>query len=220
MSDQPPLQPLSSQEPQPIPPVPLPVLPYAQVEAQRPGILTALGVMSIICGGTALLTNLCGISKSAGYIFMSRFSASVAAGPTTIPVIPFSNMPVTPFVIEGIGAALSLALAGYLIACGILVLRDSAAARRHHLRYTVLKFIAVAPVAMAEGWSSYCMQKAMLASMPSSATPDAALFLWMAVGMAAFWFVVSLAYPVAIAIVMHLSQVRGYYDQLGQTPRH
>ena len=53
VSDEQPLPPLPPQDPM--------VLPYAQAGVERPGILTALGVLSIVFGGLATLMGLCGI---------------------------------------------------------------------------------------------------------------------------------------------------------------
>lgn len=78
MSDQESVQPLPSQEPKAIPSVPLPVLPYAQANTLRPGILQATGIMSIVIGGMGVLLGLCGAARSVIPFIVSRTMAGLS----------------------------------------------------------------------------------------------------------------------------------------------
>jgi hypothetical protein len=200
----------------------LEVLAYARANSERPGILQAAGIMSIVFGGLGVFLNLCDIAQSIMPFVMSRIMASVqATGSTTLPANPFANLPVAPMVLNAVMQLACMALAIYLIMCGILVLRDHKDGRRHHLRYAAMKFALALPVAAADAWSTYTMQAAMLANMPPSAGPGVTPMLLAAgAAKAAFWLVVSLAYPVAVAIVMRLAQVRAYSAYLAEMSRY
>ena len=232
MSDPQPLPPLPPQDSQAIPPVQPPVLSYAPAGPGRPGILTALGVVSVVVGGLTTLTNSCGVFQSITFVVMALMTSAIITSPTTGPGNPFAGLPAAPLILNAVLGLASFALAIYLIVCGAIVLRDGAGGRKHHFRYAILKFVVAIPAALAEGWSTYSMQSAIMAKMPPPTTMAAgpgasawfsgvgSMSIIIAVAMAGFWFVASLIYPTAVLIVMNLKQVKAYYVHLATPPRY
>lgn len=193
-----------------------PILAYAQVVDDRPGILKALGIISIVLGSLGILTSAGAAINSVFSIFLGRISmmAPPGGGPS-----PFANLPVAPFVINALLNLLSLGLAVYLVVCGALLLRDRPSGRAHHLRYAVAKCVLAVPVAAVSFWSTYAMQSSIMANMQTTApapgpVPVATFAYAAGAVMAGFWMIVSLAYPVTLLIALNTRQVRDYYARL------
>lgn len=238
---------------------PLPIIPYAEVAPAKPGILTAMAVLSIVIGSLAILTNLCSALQPLSFMMLRSMSMpattrTVVAFPTTSPVAPsgptdaatvyfspttsqtpvsvpagtattmpvtnpFAGMSLTPMVVRSAMALAELGLGGYLLAAGILLARNRPSARRHHLRYAVLKCPVAFLAAAAGGWMEYEMQSAIFGNMPAGpGSPMPMAFVApMALIMAGFWLVLSLAYPVAVLIVLTRPGVKAYCARLIST---
>jgi hypothetical protein len=82
-------------------PVPSRPLEYAMAQPRRPGILTAVGIISIVLGSLSVLMSLSGVGSGIVYIVMSHINFPVPSqqtmiapiGPTTAPATT-SNSPV------------------------------------------------------------------------------------------------------------------------------
>ena len=179
--------------------------------SNRPGILTAVGVISLVIGALSVLI---ACSSAVTLIMMQAMQrAAPAAGPgaATAPATVMFAMPMTPasVIAGGIDAVLRLVLALLLVAAGILVLRDHRLGRRLHLIWAWIKI----PAALLAAMVSWQQMSGMFASMPmtpgSPVTPQY-MDTMMLVGVlvqAAF----ACAYPVGILIVMKTRTVRDYY---------
>ncbi|GEM_PF-4085670 len=221
MSDQ---QPLPPPDPQAIPPAQPPVLSYAQAGPERPGILTALGVLSIVFGCLSTLLNLCGVFQSIAFVVMALMTSAVLTVPTTGPGNPLAGLPAAPLILNAVLGVASFTLAIYLIVCGTMVLRNRVSGRKHHLRYAILKFVVAIPAALGEAWFTYSIQSGIMAKMPpptptaigpgASAWFSGAQALVLVVATAAIWLVAALIYPTAVLIVMNLKQIKDYYVHL------
>src|SRR5688572_6207434 len=120
-------------------PTPVTPLEYSQSSPHgRPGLVTAVGVISIVIGCISALAGLQGTLSGVGLLMMSRMPApapvAVPAPTTTAATAPVTAAPVgNPFgTINPVAAGLSiitsgigLGLAIYLLVIGILTLRYS-----------------------------------------------------------------------------------------------
>jgi hypothetical protein len=97
-----------------------------------------------------------------------------------------------------------MALAVYLLVCGILTLRQSMRARRLHLIYALVKI----PLSVAAGVASAWVMRDMMSSFGGgAATPTMGFALFTG----AFPILIGCAYPVALLIALNLRAVREYY---------
>jgi hypothetical protein len=108
-------------------------------------------------------------------------------------------------------AVASLALAVFLLVCGIITLRQSPRARRWHLIYSFLKL----PLAVLAGLSSAWVARDLMAGMAGAGAP-----VTPTMGFSLFSGIVPIvlgcAYPVALLIVLNLKQVKDYYAYDGE----
>src|SRR5262249_25672486 len=141
--------PMSEQPPLP-PPYPQQVLSYSYAQGVgRPGIITAVGVVSIVM---AILSFFGGLGSAFSAVWMQIFPsfmrtmAVATTMPTTGPAAvrppnPFANATIDyPTLILGlIDAVGRLGLAILLLIAGIMVLRDSRSGRRLHLLWAYIR---------------------------------------------------------------------------------
>ena len=172
-------------------------------------LLSAPGQQLVPPGGaqSAVVTAYTQPGGGAGIQFSN--GGSVTLGPqgnvtamTTVPVMPtFSFNPLT-LGLMVVTAVASLALAVYLLVCGIMTLRQSPRARRLHLIYSFIKI----PLAVTAGVAAAMVSRDLMASIAIGGTPaGASLFSGIVPG------VLGCAYPVALLITLNLKQVREYY---------
>ncbi len=143
-----------------------------------------------------------------GTIAVTMNGGSMSFGPTgqAIPgVMAISLTRWTPPVVARrdssllvLDAVLSLAAAGYLLACGIVLLRNSAASRWMMLGYAIGKIL----LGVLSGYSIYQVALGLSARLPDS---ESIAFAWMMiVGVS------GVVFPVVLLIVMNLRLVREF----------
>ncbi len=145
-----------------------------------------------------------------GTIAVTMHGGSMSFGPTgqMIPgVMAISQTKWTPPVVARrdtsllvLDAVLSLAAAGYLMACGIVLLRNSAVSRWMMMGYAIGKIL----LGVLSCYSIYQVALGLSARSPDS---ESTAFAWMMiVGVAGFVF------PVLLLIVMNLRSVREFLN--------
>jgi len=125
-------------------------LAYAVAGPKRPGILTAVGVFSIVVGTLSILNSACSLAIGiimvclvSGIIWffstmISAMSKSPGPGATTVLTTTLFHPDVSKlFIADG---ALNLAVAVYLVVAGGQLLRSSPRAWRMHRKYVAAKF--------------------------------------------------------------------------------
>jgi hypothetical protein len=132
-------------------------------------------------------------------------STGAVTSMSATPVMPtFSINPVS-LTAMAVTAVLSLALAVYLLVCGILTLRQSQRARRQHLIYVALKL----PVAVAGAVAAALVNHDIKASVtPAGGAAPTWTFSLFTGGVP---LVLGCAYPLALLIALNLKQVKDYY---------
>ena len=121
------------------------------------------------------------------------------------PVMPtFSFRPLTLGLMAG-GAVASLALAVYLLVCGILTLRQSPRARRLHFIYAFVKV----PLAITAGLAAAGVARDLMAGMAGAAPGTTGFSLFSGITP----IVLGCAYPLALLVVLNTRTVRDYYRE-------
>src|SRR5688500_9039261 len=82
--------------PQPLPPVPVQPIVYSSPEAQRPGIITAIGVVSIIVGSLGLLFNGIAGLQAFAMMMVSNMSKAMVTQQAAATVAAQAPRPVDP----------------------------------------------------------------------------------------------------------------------------
>jgi hypothetical protein len=235
-------QPMSFEPP--IIPAPVQPISYMTPAArQRPGIMTAVGVISIVIGGFSALASVGGIVSAITYSMLSRMkipptytvatpavtpmpatvptttststvgSVSLSGGATVRPVWPFASVNPRAFILTGVESALSFLVAVLLLFAGILMLKDSPRARPMHWLFVVLKIPLIALAAVA-GWMTYTsVMNSMNAATPGGAFP-ASMGSAFGIISASFSALFSLLYPVALMIVLSTRTAKDHFATL------
>jgi hypothetical protein len=213
-------------QPPPIPPNPYPPLPYATAIYVRPGLLTALGICSIVVGGLSALGSFSSVASGIAYLVMAHVSMGIplpAAAPSTQPttapavrVTPF-QMHINPAasaltITEGV---LSLGAAIVLIIAGSMMLRDNPTSWRMHRIYVLIKFPLIVVGAFAMWWVYTDLFKGMMTMTTAQGAPIPGAFMnAMAAFEAVFMAVISLIYPVTLLIVLKSRTSQSYLKLL------
>jgi len=193
---------------------------------RRPGILTTIGVLSIVLACLSGLSGLSGVMSGIGFLMMSRitttappttlYSTSIVNGrsvTTTAPIaattfpFPFSRRM---SVVTLFSAVLTLTAAIVLLIAGISVIRDSPKGARRHWIYVWVKL----PIVLLSTVISAMTYKAIFGRMAGSMPPGplgGGLGTLMVVFSVAGSLIISLAYPVTLMIVFSTRRVRDYY---------
>ena len=220
-----------------------PPLPYAPPPPGRPGMITAVGILSLIIGGLSGLSSVSGILRGIVYIALSGSgalpTASVATtGPTTAPspttMVTTSSGGTTtiyysasasapsPFrlkmsrpaaILSLVEAGCSLLVAMMLAVGGIAVLADWRRATSLHRLYVVLKL----PLAVLAGFASWWMMAAIMKSFgqPGPAgVPFPGFDTLIAVSSVVGGFLFSAAYPIALIFVLRSRTWREYFASI------
>jgi hypothetical protein len=202
-------------------------LAYAIGRPGRPGILTAVGILSIVLGALSILASSLGIVTGLRYLRMSKMRASMLASmarvsapaspsmPAKVPSLPFI-IPVAPSILTITEAALSLCLAVFLIIAGIWMLRDSPAAGRLHRIYVALKIPLIALAAIATWWTTSAVMssvRTMTTIYPATAVMPT-FGNMIAVIQAAVGAVFALLYPIALLIVLSTRTAKEHFNTL------
>ena len=226
--------------PPPLPAVPLPAgaplvaLEYSRPVRRRPGVLTAVGVISICLGGLGALSNGMSLLQTVvmvamGPLFMTAPAAppppilatTTSAPTTTAPVAAgappgaiagplFPTLDAATAALALSEAVVGLALAVFLLVVGILVFRDAPFGRRGHLIWACLKL----PAAALTGWSAWALTRSMMAGFNSAMGPGTPpMAFWDTMGLVQAVMSAGLAciYPFTILIVMRTRTVKDYY---------
>jgi hypothetical protein len=209
-------------------PPPMRVLPieYETPLPPRPGVLSAVGIVSIVIATLGTVLGCSGIASmiAFGVVAAVRPPRTIpTTAPTTSVVVPMrastSSAGVTTFsysatsssrinrtafaMFYGTAGVCNLGLAIFLSICGILVLRGSPLGRKLHLTYAVMKI----PVALAEAASYMWMMSNIFTVLPNSGSMSMFVFISAAVQCA-----FGCAYPIALLIVMNRPAVKEYYQ--------
>ncbi len=160
--------------------------------------------MSIIVGALGMLQNgasvlSMGLLRAAVVFYKSNRKPS-PAGPTTNPLTITVTNP--EYLLHDCLALLGI----FLLVCGILTLLNRRQARRLHLIYAATNV----PLAIL-GSAVYTW--GMMSSF--GATPQASVYFAICVGRA----LITLAYPVAVLIVMWSPRVKAYYESMARQIR-
>ena len=219
---------MSEQPPSQIPPQQYPPAPLAYSQAQgsgRPGILTAVGIVSIVM---SLLSLLFAVGAALQAVFLQLVPSFVktvavattmpttgpAAGPTTN---PFSNMQFdfASILLSLIDAGGRLVLSIVLFIAAIMVLKDARSGRKLHLVWAYLRI----PLAIFGAFAYYRLMEQTMASManmpggpPAGSRTSMDFSELIGIG---YDLARSLAYPVAVIIVMNNKRVKDFYATLG-----
>lgn len=207
------------------PPVPLtppvPTLGYAYAQGVgRPGMLTAVGVVSIIMAILSLLNSLLSGVQVVVLAYTPSFIRNLPGpGATTAPANPgsmFANLSADPvlLVLGLTDAVLRLGLSILLVVAAIKVLRDRRAGRKLHLVWACVRILVAVLGAVASYLLMEHFRAAVQANMPAGSTTPTSTTLANLVGIF-MGFVMSIAYPVGVLIVMNTRRIKDFYQTLG-----
>jgi hypothetical protein len=225
--------PQSPPPPQQLPPGAMLDYSHPSAAHSRPGIIIAVGVISIVVACISGLANLSGALSGMAFMMMSR--AQTPATPTPAPATttaaattpaapapvaggpmatPFSNVDTIPTALSIVTSVLGLALALYLLVAGIFMLRASPYAVKLHWWYVALKIPLVVATTAVTVWMWSGLMKSMLATMPAPAAAPAAATMqsWMMHITTFIGALLSLAYPIALIFVLRSRTVRNYFN--------
>jgi hypothetical protein len=220
-----------------------PVAPLEYVSAYgyrqaRPGIVTAVAILSIIVGSISGLSSIGGIFSGVAYLVMSSgFFPSPAmtvtatstsstttirtssgstvtvrsSAPTTMPVFGPGTFRVDPgaSILTIVEASLSIVAAILLIVGGVKLLHDSPGAWRLHRIYIVAKIPLVFVAGFAQWWVYTGLMSNMSTAFGPGSPPPPGGKLFMALP-AAMSALIAMVYPVALIIVMCTRSVKDY----------
>jgi hypothetical protein len=205
----------------------------------RPGLMTAVGIISILLGSVSVLYSLGGVGSGILYLTMPKmtFQAPMLrpagavpgqakltfAAPSTQATVQ-SRTVVTPFAfsidpraseLTIIVAVLGLGLAILLIVAGSLLLRNSPTTFRLHRTYVILKIPLVVVAAYATWWTVSGMMNNMNAYAGGAGAMSMPAFgNAMAIVQAVISAALSLVYPVALLIVLSTDTAKAYCQMI------
>jgi len=197
-------------------PVKVQPLEYSRPPASRPGLVTAIGVLSIVIGGLSILSNLSAVIQGFGMLTASNWmSAMTTTAPTTTTATtaPAAITPATsgpplipriPAAMTFVAAGLGVALAIYLLVIGILVFRGSPNGARQHMAYAWLKIgqCLLGGAAALWLWAGF-----MTSAGGGAGALSAVLGIFVVLPA-----LVGLAYPIGLLIALRSASVRAYYE--------
>jgi uncharacterized membrane protein YphA (DoxX/SURF4 family) len=224
----------------PIPGDPVSPLAYAMPFSEarlRPGLITAVGIISIVVGSLSALGSLSGAASAVVFMTMSKikfpppppavpatmpastsvvtFTATATTAPTPTSVVPFGfKIDPRASILMIVEAVLSLGVAVLLIVAGSLLLRNSPRALRLHWIYVILKLPLIVLAAVATWWTYTGMMNSMSA-FTGAATPPG-FGNTMAAFQAIFAAVFSLLYPIALLFVLRTRTAREYFKKISR----
>ena len=196
------------------------------------GIMTAVGVVSIVIACFSALSNLGSIASAALFMTMSRmaFPMPVATtGPTTVPttgpattasvaVVPTTmmspfQMPPHLLILTAVGGLLGLLTAILLFIAGIQVLRNRRGGRTLHWIFIAVKVPVVLIVGVITYLFTESMMRGVAATVPQTPLPMS-MTSWMILLQTIVYGVISLAYPLGLVFVLRSRTAREYFAQL------
>jgi hypothetical protein len=208
---------------------------YAQpVPGGRPGVLTALGIVSIVLGSFSVIASFSGIVS--GIMYLTMFNRMTFTPPTTQPVMTTTQTAngataISTTVIAGPGisfhvppgaswlsiveGSLSACMAIVLITAGILMLRNSPGSYRLHRVYAVAKLPLIMMAAIATWWTVSSMMNNMMAGMPNSPPGMQGIGNMTAIFEAIFYGLFAAVYPVVILIVLSMRTAKEWRERMG-----
>ena len=201
--------PLPLLQPQVLPqPLPLTELSYLSYAPRRPGLLTAVGIASMVIGTLSAGAGILGISAGLGFMTMAqmRLPANTSVASTVFHV---NNGASVATVAEAIGSCLAGAL---LVLAGSHMLRNSPKSWRMHRMFIVMKV----PLAVLNGFANWWVCNSIVSyQYQVGSAPDsgqAASAIAMGVGMT----LLSIAYPVALLILLSTKTSKNFLAELRQ----
>ena len=175
-------------------------------------VLSAPGQLLVTPGAAqgAVISTYTQPDKSAVVVFAN--GGSVTLGPqgavVNVTVMPtFTGFSINPVALGlmMVTSLLLMALAVYLLICGILTLRQSPRGRRLHLVYAFIKI----PLSVTAGVASAWVMRDMMAGFGGAAGAPPVQVALFSGGVPIF---LGCAYPVALLIALNLRWVRQYYS--------
>ena len=224
-----------SQPPQSLPPYPSepphpPSIQYATAIYARPGLLSSVGICSIIVGGLSALMSLSGIFSGIAYVVMSHAPMNLpiparapATQATTAPAAGAVQMATFSFHVDLgasvttiVEAVLSLCAAVLLIVAGSLMLRDSPMSWRLHRLYILIKLPLIAVAAVAMWWTYTSLFNGMMNMGGNQVGPQISRSVtnMMAVFEAGIMTAIALIYPIALLFILATKTSKDYLKLL------
>jgi hypothetical protein len=202
---------------------------YASPAPKRPGILTAVGIISIIVGSMSVLGSLS--AAYSGITNLTKLNMTfptpvTTPAPTAMPAMatapsrswvgtPQFNFryPPGPSELTVIESALDLCVAVLLIVAGSVMLRDSPKAWHLHRLYIVLKVPLIIVGAFAMWWNLSSLRSGFnsYSSGGGGAAPMGAVFV---IIMVVFEIAFSMIYPTALLIVLSTPKSKEHLDMI------
>lgn len=186
-------------------------LEYSPPPAGRPGLVTAIGVLSIVIGGLSILSNLTGVIQGFGMMTSSNWMSAMTTTPaTTAPAAvttPTTGPPVIPripAVMTFVAAVVGFALAIYLLVIGILVFRGSPNGARQHGIYAWIK---IAQCLLGGAAALWLWAGFMGSAGGGAGALSAVLGIFVVLPV-----LIGLAYPIGLLIALRSASVRAYYQ--------
>lgn len=211
-------------------------LPYqVPAENRRPGMLTAVAIISIVIAGFSALFSLSSILSGAMMFVVSKtrmpmpvtppvtttFATTTTTGPTgitttttTVASAPF-QVDAAALILTATGGVLSLFAASVLLAAGIQVLRDRRGGNRLHWIFIAIKV----PVTLLIAVATYLMTSSMMRNIhihntaPPGGLNNSYIDLMVTAQMV-ITLVMSLAYPVTLVFLLRSRTARNYFASL------
>jgi hypothetical protein len=197
----------------PLPPI-MPLQYHTPATQARPGILTAIGVLSIVLGVLSFLSNAGSVLSTIGlYIFALSVRRTPSTSPSIAPATqPFFMDPVAAVVNGGAGLV-GIVAAVILVIAGIQLLRNKLSARKLHLAFIAIKFPQVV-IATVASWMWYTSIFSERTHVHNSGAPSAIVTSLIPVFSAIAGALFSLIYPIALIIVLKTAVAKRYFDSL------
>ena len=174
-------------------------------------VLSSPGHMLVTPGAAqgAVISAYTGADGSAVVMFSNGGSVTMdpKGAVTNVTSVPtFTGFSISPVALGMmvVTSLLLMALAVYLLVCGILTLRQSPRGRRLHLIYAFIKI----PLTVAAGVASAWVMSDMMSGLPGGGAAPTRVALFTGV----VPVLLGCAYPVALLIALNVRSVREYYS--------
>lgn len=214
------------------PPVPPMALSYNQA-GSRPGLVTAIGVVSIVLAAWFVLMSLLMALHLTMMGFMGAMPMATPIIPTTLPttmpttsttVIVTTNVPMTMTRVDlrpesstviwlSVTTFANFVLSIFLLWAGIATLRRRRRGLTLHRFWAIAKIILIPLLTYAEFLYMGGMMSSMMNTMPTAPPAPTQMFEAMsALGMA-FNAVFALIYPITLLFLLRIRSIREYFDK-------
>jgi len=194
--------------------MPLGPLPYQPPQARlRPGMITAVAVLSIVISALSILANAGDILAGALMLVFSNVIAPIpATAPTTSSAAtmpsPASLFAIgkTSLLLKAAGGLLSLVAAGVLLAAGIQMIRNRRNGIRLHWIFIAIKL----PVTVLVAVATYLFTATMFRNVPVNTAAGPNAMALMMIAQVSAGLIVSLAYPITLVFLLRSQTAKNY----------